>query len=257
MEAFGSDREVCGGMRRRGPCGGRFAVVHRIGPIESRGVPAHGHTDRAAAPATIDRRVSDHIVRAAHTQVDREGRRPFDGRDRIAGRVGRHTVRLGPDRVPVVVPRRPQTAADVLVRRHGPVVRPDRVHVRRDDTGAVGNPPFAPVRRHAVRVQQLVGRARVPVDVDMRTVADLRPGGRRLSPGVLLLSAHVRRPQSVPIRFGRPVVAKRVRDFRRRVVADGGLREFHRAGNVGEKLPGNRRLLYAAKRQGNSVAQHA
>jgi len=66
MDALESERKIGRRVRHRGRRG-RIAVVRRIGAVGSRGVPADGRADRAVATATADRRVPDHIVRAAHT----------------------------------------------------------------------------------------------------------------------------------------------------------------------------------------------
>lgn len=149
-------------------------------------------------------------------------------------------VRLGRVRVPAVLLRGTQATADVFLRRHGAVLRVGCVH-RERRPGRPG--PVGPVRRHAVRIQQLTGFARVPVDADLRTAVHVRPGGRRLPAGVLQLPAHVRRAQSVPVRAGRPVRGQRLPDVRRRVPVDGRLRVLRCAGNVGQDVPRGRGLL--------------
>lgn len=144
------------------------------------------------------------------------------------------------------------------MRRHGPVVRVGHVHVlpgvrgtgdrqlRRQRVRAVARPVF-PVRRHVVRVRQFARRARVPVDVGLRTVVNFRPGGRRLAAGVLRLSAHVRHHESVPVPFKCHLVIERVPHIRRDLLVDGRLRVFHRPGNAGTEFPGYRGLLHAVE----------
>lgn len=251
MEAFESDVE------RRGLRFGPAGVVRIVAAVRSGGVQAHGHTARADILAAAERCVPDHIVRAAHTEEDQDGRRN-DRRNPIIGRAGRHQVRLGAAHEPAVLSRGPETAADHVLRRHDAVVRVGRVHVRPGNRGTPGDRrqrvpvvarPAHPVRRHVVRVRQFARRARVPVDVGLRTAVDFRPSGRRFAVGVLRLRAHVRQHESVPVRFVRRLVAERVPRFRRDLLADGRLRVFRRSGNARTEFPRNRELLHAFEQQ--------
>lgn len=92
---------------------------------------------------------------------------------------------------------------------------------------------MAPVRRHAVRVQQFRRRARVSVDDDMRIAIHARPGGRWLLAGVVRLPDHVRRSQGFSLHDGRRFSATRVPHVRRRVLVDGCIRAFCPARDVG------------------------
>jgi len=113
--------------RRRRP-GRPSAVVFRVNSVQSRGVQADGHTDGAAAAPATNRRLFDHIVRAAHTEVGGARRLPAGHRDSIAGRAGHRQVRIRRAGVRAVIARRPKTAADIFVRGHGDVVRPGGGH---------------------------------------------------------------------------------------------------------------------------------
>lgn len=136
-----------------------------------------------------------------------------------------------------IVLRGPQTAAGVLVHRHGTVLRAGDLHPR-CHRGLV-NGPVVPVRRHVVRVQQFAGRARIPVDDDMRAVIDPDQGGWWQSAGVLRLSDHVCCAEGVPARSGHAICSRRLPVFRYHVVADGRLRVLRRARNAGKEFPRN------------------
>lgn len=226
--------------RHRRP-GRPTTVVRRVHSVQSLGVQADSHIDGAAAPPATDRRLRDHIVRAAHTQVGGARRLPAGHRDPIAGCVGHRQVRFRLAGVRAVVARGPKTASGVLVHGHGHVVRPGGGHSERPRHV---RRPVGAVRRHAVHVQQFRRRARVPVDVDMRTAAHARPSGRQLHDGVVRLPDHVRHAQGVPVRFGRRLRAERVRRVRRRVRVHGRIRALCRARDVGQKFSRNRGLLH-------------
>jgi len=139
-------------------------VVHRVCPIQSRGLQADGHTGTAATPPATDRRLPDHIVRASHTQVGDARRLLAVHRYPITGRTGCRQVRFRPAGVCAVIARGPETSAGVLVRSHGAVVHSCGGHPQ--STGHDRH-PVVPVWRHAVRVQQFRWCPCVPVDDDM------------------------------------------------------------------------------------------
>lgn len=235
---------------RRGGRPRTATVVRPVVALQPGRVQADGHHDRAAASPAAERRVSGHFVRAARARVNRGQRPPRpDHRGPGARRARRHPVRVQRADVHAVVLRGPQAAADVLVRRHGAVLRAGHVHVR--GPGYAAAPVVRPglVGRHDVRVQQLARRARVPVDVDLRTAVHAGPCGRRLAARVLRLCSHVRRPESVPVRARRALLAQRVPRLRPRVPGHGRLRARRRPGNVGQDFPRDRGPLYAAEQQ--------
>lgn len=242
MEAFESDVEWRNGLGR--------TVVCRDDPNESFRVQANDNTGVFVVSATAERRLSDHIIRVANTELDHDSR-PLDYRDPILSHVGHHQVRLEPGGVRVVILRGPKTVDDVVLRRHGAVRRTGRVRQRRsggvtDDVPRrrTGENPVVSVRRHVVRVKQFHGRARVPVDHGVRTAAHLCQGDRRSCAGVLFLFNHVRRHESVPGPSGGPNRAVRIRRVRRRVADDGRLRVFRRTRNAGKKFQRNRRIFH-------------
>lgn len=224
-------------------------VVRRVHLVQPRGVQAVSHIDGVAPPPATDRRLRDHIVRAAHTQVGGAHRLPAGHRDPIAGRVGHRQVRFRLAGVCAVFARGPKTASGVLVHGHGPVVHPGGGHPARPRRV---RRPVGPVRRHVVHVQQFRRRACVPVDVDMRTAAHARPSGRQLHDGVVRLPDHVHHAQGVPVRFGRSLRAERVLRVRRRVRVNGRIRALRRARDVGQEFSRNRGLLHGTQYKDHS-----
>lgn len=237
MEAFESGVEWRHKLRR--------TVICRDDPNESCGVQANCNIDVSIVPATVERRLSVHIIRVAHTELDR-CRRSIDYGDRVLGHVGRHQIRLGPGSMRVVILRGPKTVVDMVQRRYGAVVRIGHVRQLRDGTTnalrrrrRIMDNPVVSVRRHVFRVQQFNGRARVPVDDDMRTAAHLCQGGRGIAAGVLYLSDHVRHHESVPESSGGLIRVVRFHDVWRCVVDDGRLRVFCCTRNTGQKFQRN------------------
>lgn len=107
--------------------------------------------------------------------------------------------------MPAVSLRRAETAVDRVLHRYGAVRCPGRVRrPQLPEDGAAHrrlhrDRPVAPERHYAVRVQQFARRARVPVDISIRTAIDARQSGRRMYFGVLRLFADVRCLESVSV----------------------------------------------------------